>query len=87
MLEVIPGTVWVLLSKVWNAPDRPAVLYAYDAADVAHELYNREQNPGRDRAGLTDRFNIPTVVNGRVYVGAKHEVDVYGLLATAGAGR
>jgi hypothetical protein len=74
------GIVWLLRSKVWNAPDQPAVLYAYDAANVAHELYNSEQNAGRDRAGLALRFNIPTVVNGHVYVGTKHEVDVYGLL-------
>ncbi len=78
------GVVWVLRSKVWNAPDRPAVLYAYDATDVAHELYNSEQNPSRDRAGQALRFNMPTVMNGHVYVGAKHEVDVYGLLPTAG---
>ena len=81
------GVVWVLRSKVWNAPDRNAVLYAYDATDVAHELYNSEQNPSRDRAGLALRFNIPTVVNGRVYVGAKHEVDVYGLLPAAQVGK
>ena len=75
------GIVWLLRSKVWNAPDQPAVLYAYDAANVAHELYNSEQNAGRDRAGLALRFNIPMVVNGHVYVGSKHEVDVYGLYA------
>jgi hypothetical protein len=74
------GIVWLLRSKVWNAPDQPAALYAYDAANVAHELYNSEQNAGRDRPGLALRFNIPTVVNGHVYVGTKHEVDVYGLL-------
>jgi hypothetical protein len=74
------GIVWVLRSKVWNAPDQPGALYAYEAANVAHELYNIEQNAGRDRPGLTLRFNIPMVVNGHVYVGSKHEVDVYGLL-------
>jgi hypothetical protein len=74
------GVVWLLRSKVWNAPDQPAALYAYDAANVAHELYNSEQNAGRDRPGLSLRFNIPMVVNGHVYVGSKHEVDVYGLL-------
>ncbi len=74
------GIVWVLRSKSWNGADQPAALYAYDAANVAHELYNSEQNVGRDRAGLALRFNIPMVVNGHVYVGTKHEVDVYGLL-------
>jgi hypothetical protein len=79
------GVVWLLRSKDWNGADQPAALYAYDAANVAHELYNSEQNPVRDRAGLTLRFNIPMVVNGHVYVGVKHAVDVYGLLPSPGA--
>jgi hypothetical protein len=74
------GIVWVLRSKSWNGADQPADLYAYDAGNVAHELYNSEQNAGRDRAGPALRFNIPMVVNGHVYVGTKHQVDVYGLL-------
>jgi hypothetical protein len=74
------GIVWVVSSKGWNSPDRPAVLHAADASDIARELYNSEQNPGRDRAGMALRFNIPTIVNGHVYIGAKREVDVYGLL-------
>jgi outer membrane protein assembly factor BamB len=74
------GIVWLIDTKAWNGDDRPAVLHAYDATDVDRELYNREQIPGRDRVGLTLRFTIPTVVNGRVYVDAKRQVDVYGLL-------
>ena len=31
------------------------------------------------RAGLALRFNHPIIANGHVYVGAKREVDVYGL--------
>ncbi|HYL76233.1 MAG TPA: hypothetical protein VEU96_18630 [Bryobacteraceae bacterium] len=72
------GIVWVIRSKGWRSPDTPAVLYAYNAANVANELYNSEQSL-RDRAGFCLRFNIPTVANGRVYVGAKGEIDVYGL--------
>ncbi len=30
------------------------------------------------------RFAVPTVANGRVYIGAKGEVDVYGLLPPSG---
>jgi len=74
------GIVWVMSSKGWNSPDRTAVLHACDAANVARELYNSNQNPARDRAGKALRFNIPTIANGHVYVGAKGEVDVYGLL-------
>jgi hypothetical protein len=74
------GIVWVLRSKGGRAPDRPAVLYAFDAAKVAKELYNSEQNPARDRAGLALRFNSPIVAGGKVYVGAKGELDVYGML-------
>src|SRR5579859_1780234 len=74
------GIVWILSTKVWDGPDRPAILFAYAAANVAHELYNSTQNPTRDRAGKALRFTIPTVANGRVYVPAKREIDVYGLL-------
>jgi hypothetical protein len=75
------GVLWVLHSKAWNADDTNAVLYAFDALDTSRLLYASEQNPSRDRAGLALRFNIPTVANGHVYVGAKREVDVYGLLS------
>jgi hypothetical protein len=74
------GIVWILRSKSWHARDQPAALYAYDAENVAHELYDSEQNAGRDRAGPALRFNIPTAVSGHVYVGTRREVDVYGLL-------
>ena len=74
------GIVWVVSSKGWNSPNRTAVLYASDASNVAHELYNSNQNATRDKAGKALRFNIPTIVNGHVYVGSRGEVDVYGLL-------
>jgi len=75
------GLIWVLNSKAWNGSDANAVLFAFDANDASRLLYSSEQNSPRDRAGLALRFNIPTVINGHVYVGAKHEVDVYGLLS------
>jgi hypothetical protein len=72
--------VWVLSSRGWRSADRAAVLYAYDATNLAHELYNSEQNSARDHAALATRFSIPTVINGRVYLGTRSELDVYGLL-------
>ncbi len=74
------GVLWVLRSKAWNEGDRNAVLFAFDASNSSRLLYDSELNPSRDRAGLALRFNIPTIIDGHVYVGAKHEVDVYGLL-------
>jgi hypothetical protein len=64
-----------------------AVLYAFDAVDISRLLYDSEQNPSRDRAGLALHFNIPTIMKGHVYVGAKREVDVYGLLNRKTVGR
>ena len=77
------GVLWVLRSN----DDRNAVLYAFDAVDSSHLLYNSEQNPSRDRAGQALHFNIPTIMNGYVYVGAKHEVNVYGQLNKKTAGK
>ncbi|MBZ5579973.1 MAG: pyrrolo-quinoline quinone [Acidobacteriia bacterium] len=74
--------VWAVQTRNWREGQVPAVLRAYDALDVRRELYTSEQNAPRDRAGAAVRFTIPTVANGRVYVGARGEVDVYGLLPT-----
>ena len=54
------------------------MLHAYDALNISKELF-RSDETGRDGAGRAVRFAIPTVAQGRVYVGAKSEVDVYGL--------
>jgi len=75
--------VWMVETKAWNAEDQFAVLHAYDATDLRRELYTSSQNLTRDGPGLAVRFVIPTVMNGRVYIGAKRELDVYGLLANA----
>jgi hypothetical protein len=73
--------VWAASSKNWNEPPgRPAILYAYAAADVNRELFTTEQNSQRDRPGVALRFAMPAVINGKVYLGCKGQVDVYGLL-------
>ena len=70
------GLLWVLTTFKQNA----AVLHAYDAANLSRELYNSGQNPTRDQAGLAAKFAVPTVANGKVYVGTSSELDVFGLL-------
>jgi hypothetical protein len=73
------GIVWVMLTKAWNGPDTYGILQAYDAADVGRMLYSSATNTARDGAGLVTRFAIPMVANGRVYVGMRRAVYVYGL--------
>jgi hypothetical protein len=67
---------------VWAAENtNPAVLHAYDAGNLAHELYNSNQAAGgRDQFGAGNKFIVPTVANGKVYVGTTNGVGVFGLL-------
>jgi hypothetical protein len=79
------GIVWLIDSSQYGNPGPgpgPAVLHAFNAANVANELYNSTQaGANRDAAGNAVKFAVPTVTNGKVYVGATNEVDVYGLLS------
>jgi outer membrane protein assembly factor BamB len=59
----------------------PAVLHAYDAGNLAHELYNSAQAMnGRDRFGAGNKFITPTIADGKVFVGTQTSVAVFGLL-------
>jgi hypothetical protein len=69
--------VWALET---NGSGAPVVLRAYSAADVSTELYNSNQNPGRDNPGQAVKFTVPTIANGKVYVGAQGQLSVFGLL-------
>ena len=73
------GIVWALdNSHYYNLP---AVLHAYPAGDLATELYFSEEAPkGRDAAAIAIKFTTPTIASGRVYVGGRNAVTVYGLL-------
>jgi len=67
---------------VWAAANATvAVLHAYDASDLASELYNSNQAVAeRDHFGHGNKFIVPTVANGRVYVGTVNGVAAFGLL-------
>ncbi len=60
---------------------KAAILYAFDATNVAHQLYSSAANAVRDKAGAGVKFVVPTIANGKVYVATQTELDVYGLLA------
>jgi hypothetical protein len=65
------GIVWAI--------DPGNVLHAYDATNVARELYNTNQNASRDQFGAAVRFTVPTVMNGKVFVAGKTQLTVFGL--------
>ena len=57
------------------------ILHAYDASNLAIELYNSQMEASRDALGSFLPFSVPTVANGRVYVGTRNALVVYGLLS------
>jgi len=70
------GIVWAVENT------NPAILHAYDAADL-HQLYASNQAPGgRDNFGSGNKFITPMIANGKVYVGTPNGVGVFGILPT-----
>jgi hypothetical protein len=83
-----PGTFPVVSANgttnaiVWAYQNSsPAVLHAYAAGNLATELYNSNQAASnRDQFGSGNKYMVPTVVGGKVFVGTPSGVAVFGLL-------
>lgn len=70
------GIVWAI-----EHSDPNDVLHAYQAANLAKELYNSKQAGNqRDQFGTASHFGTPMIVNGKVYVGTTNGVAVFGPL-------
>jgi len=71
----INGILWAVESN------SNAVLHAYMANNLAKELYNTNQAAGgRDNFGAGNKYMVPTIANGKVYVGTPNGVAAFGLL-------
>jgi hypothetical protein len=69
------GIVWAVENT------SPAVLHAYYASNLAHEIYNSSQAPNnRDNFGDGNKFITPMIVNGKAFVGTPNGVAVFGML-------
>ncbi len=73
------GIVWSLKTDNFGTNGQ-AILYAHDATNVATLLYSSTQNATRDNPGASVKFAVPTVANGKVYVGTETQVSIFGLL-------
>jgi hypothetical protein len=76
------GTSNAIVWAVQSAPGSPAVLHAYNAANLAQEYYNSTQAANnRDAFGNGNKYITPVVANGKVFVGTPTGVAMFGLLA------
>jgi fibronectin type 3 domain-containing protein len=70
------GVLWAMQD---NSPGN-GVLYAYDAGNLANELYDSSQAGSRDALDVANKFNIPLVANGKVFIVSQTQLIAYGLL-------
>jgi hypothetical protein len=71
------GIVWAIEAAT------PGVLHAYDAANLANELYNSNQAAGGRDQFAENKFITPMIADGKVFIGTPDSVAVFGLLETA----
>lgn len=74
------GILWETTGD-FNEPSVPGTLHAFDASNLAIELWNSDMNSAQDSLGGLAKFSNPTVANGRVYIATTSSgVVVYGLV-------
>ena len=72
------GIVWVAdIASYQN--NGAVILDAYDATNVSTLLYSSPSS-GPGAATIASKFTVPTVANGKVYVGGQLAFTVFGLL-------
>jgi hypothetical protein len=71
------GILWTLQT---GGSGVPGILHAYDATNISTELYNSNQAGTRDALDEWDKFTVPVVANGEVFVTSTSQLTIYGLL-------
>jgi hypothetical protein len=76
------GIIWASTSNAnANRDAVPGTLHAFDATNLAKELWNSAMNSTRDAVGNYAKFCPPTIANGKVYLATfSGYLAVYGLL-------
>jgi hypothetical protein len=70
--------VWLLQTDTFYQ-GAPAILHAYNATNL-EEIYNSNQAGTRDQPGLAQKFSVPVIADGKVFVGGGFQLSVFGLL-------
>ncbi len=87
------------LDSMTDQPTTPAILHAYQAAPFVNcignicnasqyllELYNSSQAGSRDQLDTAVKFAVPTISNGKVYVGTNSTLTVLGSITSPAVG-
>jgi hypothetical protein len=72
------GIAWAVRSDAFTTHGNE-IVYAFDANDLSTVLWESDANSTRDNPGAANKFVIPVVTNGKVYVAAVKTINVYGL--------
>src|SRR5713226_7663452 len=86
------GVLWAncVLSGDANHATQPGIFRAFNADDVSQELWDSQQNAGRDSCNNYSKYSYPVIANGKVYLSSfgtaardSGQVCVYGDFPTA----
>jgi hypothetical protein len=79
-IGAINGIVWARYITTPDNPVQTTTLHAYDADNLANELYNSDMEGTRDAIGPGVKYSVPVVANGKVFLGTTTKLVAFGLL-------
>jgi hypothetical protein len=77
------GILWAIQNNGQSADNdtgAPGVLFAYEATNLGHELYNSSQAGNRDTLDFAVKFMVPLIANGKVFIVGQSQLTAFGLL-------